>query len=253
MTETELLTAYIEDKIRQSEDQYRITSTGFLSAPEQRTAVNFCRAQGARHRLYGGYADAERAVLLLLPDYIEPDFTPQEDDDPLCLLVCHAPASARALSHRDYLGSLLALGLKREVIGDILVRADGADILVLKSIAAFLADEYKAAGSVPLTCEIKSISALVPPEIRTETVRESVASARLDNMLSAAFGISRADAISAIARGIVFVNDAEAAKPDARVAPGDKLVLRGHGKAIFDEICGTTRKGRLSVSIRKFL
>ena len=255
MTENELLISYIEDKIRQTEEQYRITSTGFLSPQEKSQAALCCRRNGARHIFCGGYPDAERAVLLLLPDYIEnPElFVPEETDNPLFLLRCTAPQGARALTHRDYLGSLLALGIKRDVIGDILVGKGGADIIVLKSIAPFLAENYTKAGSVPLSCKAAAIGELAAPEPHIEEMRESVASVRLDNMLDAAFGISRTEAASAISHGLVYVNDIEASKPDARLAPGDKLVLRGHGKAVFREICGTTRKGRLSVLIERYI
>ena len=255
MTEAELLTAYIEDKHRQSEDQYRMTYTGFFSFAERSAAAAFCKKQKLRHAFYGGYPDAERAVLFLLPDYMEADetFTPDEEENPLCLLACRHAAGARPLSHRDYLGSLLALGVKRDVVGDILVHEGGASIIILRSIADFLLSGYHAAGNVPLTCTVSDIGALIPPEKHTEIIRESIASARLDNVLGAAFGISRQDAASAIAHGLVFVGDSEAKKPDARITPGDKLVLRGAGKAVFLEICGTTRKGRLSVLIEKYI
>lgn len=254
MTDTELLLSRIEDKIRISETQYRMTSTGFLNLQERSEAAAFCRRRQVRHRFYGGYPDAERTVLLLLPDYMEAskDFTPPEGENPLCLLRCAVPVGAPALSHRDYLGSLLALGIKREVIGDILVFPDGADIVALESIAPFLTEHYKSAGRVSLTCARMEISQLRTPLSRTETVCESVASLRLDNLVCAVFGISRTDAAAAILHGSVFVNDIEAKKPDARLEPGDKLVLRGAGKAIFTELSGTTRKGRLLVRFQTF-
>jgi len=255
MTENERLISYIEDKIRQTENWYRITSTGFLTPQEKSQAALCCRRSGARHIFYGGYPDAERTVLLLLPDDTEnPEaFVPDNEDNPLCLLRCTKPHGARALTHRDYLGSLLALGIKRDVVGDILAGENGADILILKSIAPFLTENYTKAGNVPLTCKIIGTDEMEAPKQKTEEIRESVASVRLDNMLDAAFGISRTEAASAISHGLVFVNDIEAAKPDTRLTPGDKLVLRGHGKAVFREICGTTRKGRLSVLIERYI
>lgn len=254
MTETELLLSRIEDRIRMSETQCRMTSTGFLSLQERSEAAAFCRRRGVRHSFYGGYPDAERTVLLLLPDSMAPteDFTPPEEENPLCLLRCTVPRVAPALSHRDYLGSLLALGIKREVVGDILVFPDGADIVVLESIAPFLTEHYESAGRVSLACAHMEMSQIRAPLSRTETVCESVASLRLDNLVGAVFGVSRTDAAAAILRGSVFVNDIEAKKPDARLEPGDKLVLRGAGKAVFSEIAGTTRKGRLSVRFQKY-
>ena len=161
---------------------------------------------------------------------------PEEEDNPLCLLHCKTPTGAKALTHRDYLGSLLSLGIEREVIGDILVGENGADIIILKTIADYLLANYEKAGHTPLKCEILPIEKLVPPEQKTVTVRESVASVRLDSIISAVFGFSRTTACEHIAKGLVFVNDTQTEKPDAKLNIGDKIVVRGFGKAYFKEI-----------------
>ena len=255
MNEQELLISRIHDKILAAERGYMITHTGFLSLSERSLAASVCRESGAKYAFWGGYADAERTALFILPDYMEPTepFVPEAEDEPLCLFTCRTSKGSRALSHRDYLGSLLALGVERSVIGDILVYENGADIIVMQSIADYLLANYEKAGSTPLKTEILPISALTPPELKTQTVRESVASLRLDNMLTAIFPISRTEAATAIAKGLVFVNDTEAAKPDAHLKEGDKLVLRGHGKVYFREIAGNTRKGRIAVVFEKFV
>lgn len=254
MTENERLLSLVSDKIMKSERAYMLTHTNFLSLAERSAATAFCKENGAKFHFYGGYPDAERTVLFILPDYMEADADfPLEEDEPLCLLSCRAPTGARALTHRDYLGSLLSLGLEREVIGDILVRENGADIIILKTIADYLLVNFCKAGNVPLKCEISPIRELTPPEIRTETVRESIASVRLDNIISAVFGFSRTEASMQISKGLVFVNDAEVLKPDARLNIGDKIVVRGKGKAYFKELGGTTRKGRLSVIFEKLI
>lgn len=260
MTEQELLLSNIADKARQCESSYMMTNTGFLGQSEQSAAAIFCRRERIRYALRGGYADAERAVLLLLPEYLSPEdaesaFAETPEDDPIAVLRCHATTGvgAKALTHRDYLGSLTALGIERSVVGDILVFPDGADVLILRQMANFLLTNYTQAGRTALTCEIVPLSALRVPERHTEEIRESIASERLDNLLSAAFSVSRSEAADAIGHGLVFVNGIEQTKPDARLDPSDVLVLRGKGKAIFREISGTTRKGRLSVLFTRFL
>lgn len=260
MNDHDRLISYIEDKIRQSEEQYRLTSTDFLSESERAEAELFCRRGRTRYAFYGGYPEAERSVLLLLPDYMEPEtpfslFMDSPEENPLALLRCRTPASGtvRTLTHRDYLGSLLSLGIKRELIGDILVSDDGADILVVRRILPFLLANYEKAGSVPLSCENLPMDALRIPAVRTKEIRESVASLRLDNLLCAAFSVSRTEAAAAIGRGLVSVNGIEASKPDARLEPGDRLVLRGAGKAVFRMTDGTTRKGRFAVIFDRFI
>ncbi|MBQ3490755.1 MAG: RNA-binding protein [Clostridia bacterium] len=254
MTENERFISLVCDKIRKTENAYMLTRTNFLNLSERSLAASVCKENGAKFCFWGGYPDAERTVLFLLPDYMEADEKfPSEEDNPLCLLQCKTPSGAKKLTHRDYLGSLLALGIEREIIGDILVRENGADIIILKSIADYLLSCYEKAGTVPIKCEIQPIENLVPPEQKTVTVRESVASVRLDCVIGAAFGFSRTAACEHIAKGLVFVNDNQASKPDAKLNIGDKIVVRGFGKAYFKEIGGTTRKGRISVLFEKYV
>ena len=254
MTENERFRALVCDKIRRTENAYMLTRTNFLNLAERSLAAAICKENGAKPFFWGGFPDAERTILFLLPDYMEADENfPAEEDNPLCLLHCKTPAGAKVLTHRDYLGSLLSLGIEREIIGDILVRENGADIIILESIADYLLANYEKAGHVPLKCEIQPIDKLVPPEQKTLTVRESVASVRLDSIISAVFGFSRTTACEHIAKGLVFVNDTQTEKPDAKLNIGDKIVVRGFGKAYFKEIGGTTRKGRLSVLFEKYI
>ncbi len=254
MTENERFISLVSDKIRKTENAYMLTRTNFLNLSERSLAASVCKENGAKFCFWGGYPDAERTVLFLLPDYMEADENfPPEEENPLCLLQCKAPSGAKKLTHRDYLGSLLALGIEREIIGDILVRENGADIIILKNIADYLLVGYEKAGNVPIKCEIQPIENLVPPEQKTVTVRESVASVRLDSVIGAAFGFSRTAACEHIAKGLVFVNDNQASKPDAKLNIGDKIVVRGFGKAYFKEIGGTTRKGRISVLFEKYV
>ncbi len=255
MNEQEILISRIEDKILAAQRGYMITSTQFLSLSERSLATTVCKEHGTTFAFYGGYPEAERSILFILPDYIDntSPFLPSEEDNPICLFSCRAKAGAKSLSHRDYLGSLLALGVERSVIGDILVYENGADILVMKSIADYLLANYEKAGNVSLKTEILPIEALTPPKIKTEEVRESVASLRLDSMVAAVFSLSRTAAAEAIERGLVFINDTEVLKTDKPLHKGDKIVLRGKGKAYFKETLGTTRKGRTAVLFEKYV
>ena len=156
MKEDAVLLAAIEDKIRQSLDHYMATNSGFLDMRQRTLAESRCRQQkGLRYCFYGGYKDAERTVAVFLPDYAE-----LSDNDPLVLLRITQNGS-RILSHRDYLGSLLGLGVKREMIGDILVREDGADIVIIKEMGDFLLCHYEKAGRTSLKAELVSIEQII--------------------------------------------------------------------------------------------
>ena len=223
-----------------------------------------------RALFYGGYPDAERRLLFLIPEYTPltevlpaealsgamPDApldTETGIECPIAVLRAETGKGSRKLTHRDYLGSLLSLGIKREVTGDILVREDGADILILRDIADFLLANYEKAGHTSLALSIVGLQDLNTGAVRTEEKRIAVASLRLDSLLSAAFGLSRGKAQEAIRSGIVLVNSRVLLKPDFLLQEGDKMVLRGRGKAVLREVSGRTKKDRTFVVLERYL
>lgn len=250
--EDKMLLALVEDRFRQAGEQYMMTSTGFLDLRQRALAESRCReiSRGQseiRCEFFGGYEDAERTIALFLPEYA------QIEDAPLCVVRAEAPAGGRRLTHRDYLGSLTGLGLKRDVIGDILTREDGADIIVLEEISDFLLYHYEKAGRTSLKLEALPLSELKLPEIRTILQKDTVASLRLDNVIASAFSMSRAKAADAIRAGLVFVNSMQVEKTDAQVQEGDKLVLRRKGKAFLREVGNRTRKDRIFIVTERYL
>ena len=253
MTKDELITARIEDRISQCRDGYYVTSTGFLDTHEQALAIAVSRhAAGVRILMYGGYEDAERRMLVCIPRDL-----PINDDEAveglLKVLRVKLPAITRELSHRDYLGSLLGLGIERRLTGDILVRPDGADILIVPGIEEFLLNELHRIGAVEVRTETAEVSRLIIPEARFEYVRDSVSSIRLDSVVSSAFRLSRGKAAEAIRKGLVSVDHVECLKPDAAVHEGSSIGLKGKGKAILEESGGESRKGRIRIVIKRFI
>ena len=256
--EEQLLIAQVEDKISQCQSWSSVTATSFLDMHEQSVVrSHFGKSKlGCRLKFYGGYADAERAVCFCLPDYVGEDDEEEYYADSISVVrVSHskrasAGSSGRALRHGDYLGSVLGLGIKRETVGDILVRDDGADIIVLKEIVPFLLSEYSSVGRSIVSTEEAALSDLIVPEREYEVFSDTVASLRLDNVISSAFRVSRSGAQDAIRQGLVFVNGIESYKADAGVNEGDVLVLRHKGRVILDEVGGTSRKGRTYLKFR---
>ena len=253
MTKDELVISRIEDLMDRCRDGYYVTATGFLDSHEQALARQAARnAAGIRSVLYGGYPDAERRLMVFIPADI-----PMTDEDAvdglLTVVRISKPAISRDLSHRDYLGSMLGLGIDRSVTGDILVRDDGADIIVLPDISGFLIEEYREVGRTHIRTEEVGIADLKIPKMHTELIRDTVPSVRLDNIVSSAFKISRSKAADAIRGGIVSVDHIECLKPDAKIEEGSAIVLRGRGKAVLREIGGESKKGRLWIRIERFV
>ncbi len=261
MKEDNFLLGQIADKIAQCENKYIVTATGFLDSHQQSLARIYCRknfipvfeeeGQGdpppVRTVFYGGYEEAERVILINLPDYAD-----LAAEGPLAVIRAVKAEGSRELTHRDYLGSLIGLGIKREMIGDILVREDGADIICLSEIADFILANYYKAGRTNLSLTRHPIEELIVPEAKRTRITDTVASLRLDSVVSSAFGLSRGKAAEAIGRGLVFVNHVEAVKADFQVKEGDKITLRGKGKACLLEVGGRSRKDRQYITIERY-
>lgn len=253
MTHDELIISKIEDRIRQCHDGYYVTSTGLLDSHEQALARSvMMHAADVRTFLWGGYEGAERRMLVCVPAEI-PMTNEEASEGLLAVLRVSRPAISRDLSHRDYLGSMLGLGIDRSVTGDILVRDDGADIIIVPEIADFLLEELVQVGRTHVSRELQPLSDLIVPELKTQTIRDTVPSTRLDSIISSAFKLSRSRASEAIRAGIVSVDHIECLKPDARVEEGAILVLRGKGKAVLKEIGGESKKGRIWIVIEKYI
>ncbi len=263
-----LLLNIIEDRFRRFQKSYSIVTTDFLDMTQGSLADPFVRSHRAEGAyLFGGYEDAERRMVVFAPDYLALGdgssvsnlvelcqyFAENPEDSPIAILDVNIKQKGVTLKHSDYLGSLLALGIKREKTGDIMVREDGAQIFVASEIAEYLAENYFKAGRVPLEAKVKPLGELVRAEANVELVRVSIPSPRLDNAISGAFNVSRKSAVEAINRGIVFVDNVENKKPDYTLKGGEKLVLRGKGKAIYKGINGTSKKGKLYAEFDRYI
>lgn len=257
MDEQKMLTAMANDRMRQCSVRNRVTHTDFLS-PEEQSVLRQARLlppPGVRMVFCGGFDGAEREIAVFLPDYAE------EDDEEVrgllsviradCSEKAHASSSGRAPGHGDYLGSLLGLGISRGVVGDILVREDGADILVLADIADYIVQNYRSAGRAALSVSRHDVADLIVPAGGKQEQSCSVASLRLDSVVSAAFGVPRARAQEAIRSGLVFVDHILAEKPDIRLEDGSLIAVRHRGRVRITEIGGTSRKGRIHLTIER--
>lgn len=259
MTDDDILLSHARDRKQQCADRGMLTHTAFLDLHQRSLLASIEREQNAEVQTfcYGGCTDAERVCAVFVPKFYGIDdlaayFAENPDDDPLCLLRAEKDAFS-TLSHRDYLGALMGLGIKREQLGDILPDDGGAFLVCLRSIRPFLLEHFRSAGRATLTLRDAAISELGTRETKTEDAFVSVPSLRLDCVVAAAYKLSRAKAEQTIAAGLVFVNAVQESKTDRRLSPGDVLVLRGKGKCLLLEQTGQTKKGRLHLTIRHYL
>ena len=159
---------------------------------------------------------------------------------------------AEELTHRDYLGAILGLGIERSLIGDILVRDRRAWFFCLSSAADMLASSLTQVRRTTVTASV--VSSDVPElQPRYEPIRVNVASERLDAVAAAFAGLSRGQADKLFAAGKVFVNGRMTMDRSTRLKEGDILSVRGTGKAVYDGIEYETRKNRYQVRLRKLV
>ncbi len=260
--EEKLLIARISDKARQCSENSMITNSGFLDMHERSVVAGMKLTDNSiRMLFYGAFDDAERNVALFLPEYIQAENTEEirryfdefPDDDPLAVVEIEKDKFSPSLGHRDYLGALMGLGIKREMTGDIAVNNSGCKIAVLAKIAPFIAENLGKAGRGTLKAKIIS-----PCEARENTKSAgtpdsfTVSSMRLDSVVKNAFRVSRGDAVNAIEGGLVFINDCECLKPDKKICEGDKIVFRRKGRIIINDCSAVSKKGRIITEITRF-
>lgn len=229
-----------EDLCTRCERTATVTATPFLTPAEQ-----YALTAWAKHRadctvvLHGGHPNCERKAAFFLPFYL----TPEDFDASEYLRAVRVTASFGTPGHRDYLGALLGLGVRREWIGDVLVFDNMAYVLCLPSVEEHLRTLEKVGR-----CGVKTASVAlgdVPaPERRTKTVTFTVKSLRLDAAIAGLFGLSRTAAAERIRAGLASLNYSECLRTDAPVQVGDILSLRGAGKGAITDVGGISRKGR---------
>ncbi|MEE0059481.1 MAG: YlmH/Sll1252 family protein, partial [Acutalibacteraceae bacterium] len=156
------------------------------------------------------------------------------------------------LSHRDFLGSLMGLGLKREAIGDILT-GDGYTVIFIKDeIKKYVLSQIQKIGSVGVVTE-EWDNYTLPIKNEFENISCTISSARLDNIVSALVGLSREKSATLIKQGLVFVNSVAVDNLSYTIKTGDKISIRGKGKFIVGDFSGLTKKGRLKLTVQKYI
>lgn len=248
-----LLAAQAFDKAMLAEKSGRAAATKFLTPAEAAFVRRFCERAGLRAAFDGGYAGAERCVALFAPEYyMEAADAVESEENPVTVLRATNSGGA-ALTHRDYLGALMAAGIRREAIGDIAVHGAEAYIFCLAELTPYLTQNVTQAGCVRLTLkEARRSDVPAADGSDGETVAATVSSLRLDAVAAAGFRLSREEAKAAVERGLCSVNHLPAAKPDTAVAEGDLISVRGKGRIRLAEVRGETRKGRVAVTLLRY-
>lgn len=248
--EDRVLLAKVWDKIQAGMRKNILSSTAFLTPREQEMCrYLFGEVQGLI--LFGGYPDAERQLLVYLPEYLD-ESALTDDDSPITCL--HADFyEGDSLTHRDFLGALMGAGIARETVGDILIDGNQCDFLVTSQLAPYILQNLTSAGRTKLHITQKSLNNISVPQQQVRQIRDTLASLRLDSVIASGFRIGRSLAAQYITGGKVSIDGLPCEKPDKLVPEGAKISLRGSGKIQLAGIGGKTKKDRISVIIHRYM
>ncbi len=245
-----VLLAKLWDKIDGGMRKNIPANTCFLS-PRELEMAKFLFGQAEGLHTFGGYPDAERKMLIFLPDYLEEDALHGEDSPLVCLRASFYEGDTP--THRDFLGALMGAGIARETVGDICVGTGSCDFFVTEEIAPYLEQNFSSAGRTKLRLKQIPLAEVAVPEPEVKEIKDTLASLRLDSVIAAGFRVGRSAAADYVTAGKAAIDGLPCEKPDKAVAEGAKISVRGLGKMQLAKVSGQTKKGRISVIIYRYI
>lgn len=248
--EDKVLLAKVWDKIQAGMRREIPASTCFLS-PRELEMTRFLFGDHPGLVRFGGFADAERQMLVYLPEYLDESWLQEWDSPVVCLRAEFYEGDSP--SHRDFLGALIGAGISRETLGDICVGKGCCDFFVTAEIAPYILQNFSSAGRTKLRIRKIQLQEVCIPEPEIRQIRDTLASLRLDNVISSGFRIGRSLTCEYINAGKCAINGLPCQKPDKAVSQGDKISVRGLGKCRLAQVNGQTKKGRISVVIDRYI
>lgn len=223
------------------------TFSNFLSQGEISEYYTMERKlQFAGPKLYGGTDIAERKVVR----FGNPESLGYEEEFPIVSLLI-TPVMAKfsdTLTHRDFLGSLMNLGIKRELVGDIFVKNNEACVFCLESIADYITDNLSNVKHTTVkVTKSEDVSFITTPTLEEKIIR--VVSERADAVVSKTFNMSRGDSLDLFRQELIFINGRICTDNAKILKSGDTISVRGYGKFSLAEIMNVNKKGKLNVKV----
>ena len=245
-----MLLAKLWDKINTGMRKNIPANTCFLS-PRELEMAKYLFGEPEGLYAFGGYGDAERKMLVYLPDYLDATFLMEEDSPCVCLRAEFYQGDSP--SHRDFLGALMGAGIARETVGDICVGTGSCDFFVTQEIAPYILQNFLSAGRTKLHLEGIPLAEASIPEPEVKEIKDTMASLRLDSVISSGFRIGRSLAAQYVHAGKAAIDGLPCEKPDKQITEGMKISVRGLGKIKLYAVNGRTKKDRISVVIHRYV
>lgn len=231
--------AKISDKISKYYETGNVTISQFMT-PAEIKEVN-SELKEVEHKIWGGLKDAERKIIFIGTS--EPNYEEYMN-------VIRITADME-FTHRSVLGSIMNTGVKREVIGDIIVGEECSDVIVMKSIAKFLLLNLRYVGKEKVKVEEVALNEIIRPEKEEKEIHASVSSLRVDAVISAGFGFPRDKSKNIVKDYGVKVNYEVTNNPMHKINKGDIISVRGKGRLVLMDILDKTKKGRTRIIVAR--
>ena len=244
MDSNDMLIARMNDLANKATKSGYAASKFLTPAEAQSVTEYFTRRRDVVLTFDGGFEGAERTRAV----FTNTDWGEFDRAELLAALkITHRPQDT--LGHRDILGALMALGIERETIGDIIIDEGLAALVCLPELSGYITENFTKAGRVGFELSQTSLDELLAREEELTIKTDTVASLRLDAVVSSAFGISRTKAAELIVAGRVSLNHQICEKADKEVGENALLSIRGLGRTKLLEVGGVSRKGRMFIKI----
>ncbi len=251
MDNESLLKNKIMDAASRSFRQNIYTYTNFLDINEQSVFSQMKNTLSfTAFRTSGGSEACERQMV----QFGSYETLGYEEDFPITLIKISPLIEkyAESLSHRDYLGALMNLGIKREMLGDIIIKDKCAYLYCVSHISDFIIDNLSTVKHTHIQCAKTDINDIeCSPEL--EEIEVLSASERIDAAVAGLTKLSRSQAVGLFRARKIFINSRQMENNSYQLKPGDILVIRGTGKFIYQGCGKETKKGRVYLSFRKYV
>lgn len=247
MSDTELLKRRFIELSRKSINAGIFTFTDFLGLAEQ-SAFNEIKRElrGASYEAFGGAVGAERVIIRFGSE----DELGYSLPYPISIIKAEplSPKYADKLTHRDFLGAILNLGIERDTLGDIVIIDNVGYIFALESIAPYIADGLVKIKRTDVSAKI--VTELPEGELyRTERRTVQISGERLDAVVAKVFLLSREDAQNLFKKRLVFADGREIDSASYTPKENEKISVRGHGRFIYIGRQSLSKKGKLNVAV----
>lgn len=234
----------IIDKIEIVSRNYMEESTDFLDPYERLLAQSILnKFTDLKYTESGGLKDSERKIITIFPDYIEEILNPDIE-------VLRVKGDLVELSHKDFLGALMNLGINRNKIGDILLHEEYTDIICKREICDFIFFNLEKVGNKNVEIRKSDVDDLVAIDLEYKEIFKTISSLRLDTYISACYNLSRSKSIKLIKSRKVKVNWQLIDKSFTEVDEGDMISVKGFGRSILHSTGGLTKKDNIKAIIR---